>query len=179
MKKVISVALLMLFTILVTVSRAQSYPVPSASFTFGPGATCSTITSLNGAPTEQSAGICLHQGDPLGGYGSFIDVPFELGFLNEGYLAGCDPIAFGPKVYTLGDGTHAGDKFTVSGSTTCPYYTGEYGAYLDSDHRLDGFSVTANYIISTSRVCGRFGCHTYLTTTLTGGTGEVVETLIN
>ena len=178
MKKLLVVVLFLVFASVISM-HAQTYPVSSVSFIFGPGAVCSNITSLNGQPTEQSAAICLHQGDPLGGYGSYIDVPFELGFLNNGYLAGCDPISFGAKVYTVGDGTHAGDKFSVSGSTTCPYYTGEYGTYLDSDHRLDGFNVTANYVISTSRVCGRFGCHAYLTTTLTGGAGEVVETLIN
>lgn len=157
-------------------AKAQA---PPANFTFGPGAPCSAITSWNGvadAYPQDMGAICLNQGDLYGGYGSYIDVPWQLGFLNNGYLAGCDQIAWQPKVFTIGDGTHAGDAFTVAGSTTCPYYTGEYGGV--SDNLLDGFSVVASYTVVQRKTCGRYGCHTYLSNVLTGGTGTVTETLL-
>jgi hypothetical protein len=176
-------ALLALTLALAIPSHAQStYPVPTASFTFGPGTVCSTITSWNGNPNAypyEMGGICLSQGDPSGGPGSYIDVPFQLGFLNNGYLADCNSIAWQSKVFTQGDGTHAGDSYTIAGSTTCPYYTGEYGTYQDSNNRLDGFNVVASYTIQQFRSCSRYGCHYYLKSVLTGGTGEVVETMVN
>jgi hypothetical protein len=162
---------------------AKGQAVPSSDdFTFGPGTPCSSITTWNGVSSaypQDMGAICLFQGDENGGYGSFLDVPFQLGFLNNGYLAGCDPLTWQPKVFTLGDGTHNGDTFTVAGATTCPYYTGEYGTYEDSNNRLDGFSVVASYTVVARRSCGRFGCHTYLSNVLTGGTGVVSEALLN
>jgi len=163
-----------------TGTKAQAVPA-SDSFTFAGGGPCSSITSLNDstsyAPNQGS--ICLFRGDEAGGYGSFLDVPWQLGFLNNGYLAGCDPLSWQTRVFTLGDGTHAGDTFTVAGATTCPYYTGEYGTYLDSNERLDGFSVVASYVVVAQRSCSRYGCHTYLSNALTGGTGTVSEVLLN
>src|SRR5215472_12021457 len=55
-----------------------------------------------------------------GSYGSAIDAPFQLGYLNNGFLAPCDPLTLGPKVWTIGDGTNIGDTFTQYGATTCP-----------------------------------------------------------
>src|SRR5580700_234601 len=129
----------------IPVVQAQAVP-SSDTFTFNGSTPCSAITSWNGDPTaysEDRGTICLTQGGTGGGYGSAIEVPFQLGFLNNGYLSPCDPITFGPKVWTKGDGTHDGDTFTLSGSTTCPYFTGEYGG--TSDNLLDGFSVVADY----------------------------------
>jgi|HubBroStandDraft_6_1064221.scaffolds.fasta_scaffold00134_8 hypothetical protein len=174
---------LAVLAVLMCAVGAQGQAVPSSdTFTFGAGAQCSSITTWNGvsgAYPQDMGAICLFQGDENGGYGSFLDVPWQLGFLNNGYLAGCDPLTWQPKVFTLGDGTHNGDTFTVAGATTCPYYTGEYGTYEDSNNRLDGFSVVASYTVVARRSCGRFGCHTYLSNVLTGGTGVVSEALLN
>lgn len=153
--------------------------VLSDHFTFNGGTPCSSITSWNGDPNafpEDRGSICLGQGDPYGGYGSSIDVPFQLGFLNNGYLAGCNPLAWGPKTFTIGNGTHNGDAFTVAGSTTCPYYTGEYGGA--SDYLLAGFSVVAHYTVVQHRSCYRGHCITYFSNVLQGGTGIVEETHI-
>jgi hypothetical protein len=113
------------------------------------------------------------------GYGSAIDVPFQLGYLNNGYLSPCNPIAFGQKVWTIGNGTHTGDTFTVSGSTTCPYFTGEWGTYENSNNRLDGFSVTATYVRTSHTACRYGRCTTYYTDTLQGGSGTVTDSTIN
>jgi len=153
-------------------AKAQSI-VLQDTFVFNGTTPCSGITSIDGNSTETGT-ICLNQGDTYGGYGSFLDVPFQLDYLNNGYLAGCDPLAWGQKNWTLGDGTHNGDTFSVSGSTTCPYYTGEYGGA--SNNLLVGFSVVANYTIVEHRSCNRGRCINYFTNVLQGGTGTVTET---
>jgi hypothetical protein len=167
------------------VTEAQT--PPPANFTFAgipilPNGTippCSSITSWNGDPNaypNDMGAICLHQGDPLGGYGSYLDAPFQLGFLNNGYLAGCNPLSWQPEVFTIGDGTHAGDAFTVAGSTTCPYYVCEYGCATSDD--LVGWNVVASYTVVQRKSCTRFRCTFYLTSVLTGGTGTVDETAL-
>jgi hypothetical protein len=156
-------------------AKAQTI-VLSDNFTFNGTTPCSSITSWNGSSTiypEDMGSICLNQGDLYGGYGSFLDVPSELGFLNNGYLAGCDPLAWGQKTFTLGDGTHNGDGFTVAGSTACPYYTGEYGG--STSNLSVGFSVVASYTVMQHRSCYRGRCITYFTNVLEGGTGTVTE----
>jgi hypothetical protein len=88
-------------------ARAQTV-VLSDDFTFSGTSPCSSVTSWNGDPNAypyEMGSICLNQGDSYGGYGSFLDVPFQLGFLNNGYLAGCNPLSWGPKAFTIGDGT--------------------------------------------------------------------------
>ncbi len=157
-------------------AKAQTV-VLSDNFTFNGTTPCSSITSWNGNPNaypQDMGGICLNQGDSYGGYGSFLDVPFQLGFLNNGYLAGCNPLAWGAKTFTIGDGTHNGDAFTVAGNTTCPYYTGEYGGA--SNNLLVGFNVVASYTVVQHRSCNRGRCITYFTNVLQGGTGTVEET---
>ena len=107
-----------------TTVHGQNAPPPPATFTFGPTTACSAIV-LND-DQNLTGTICPYQGDPSGGYGSFIDVPYQLGFLNNGYLAGCDPMVWGQKTFaqrpdgTTGDGTQAGDTFTQPAATTCP-----------------------------------------------------------
>ena len=116
-----------------------------------------------------------------GSYGSAIDAPFQLGYLNNGFLAPCDPLTLGPKVWTIGDGTNIGDTFTQYGATTCPYFTGEWGTYNNSNNRLDGFSVDATYtIVQGPRTCPRFKpCYYPHITVLTGGTGMITDMIIN
>jgi hypothetical protein len=172
MKKLMAVVVLLLAGI---TSKAQT-TVLSDNFTFNGTTPCSNITQWNGVPNAypDMGSICLNQGDEYGGYGSFLDVPFELGFLNNGYLAGCDPLVWDPKTFTIGDGTHNGDAFTVAGKTTCPYYTGEYGG--SSNTLSVGFSAVASYTVVQHRSCYRGSCITYFTSVLTGGTGTVKET---
>jgi hypothetical protein len=184
-------ALAVLFVAVAAQAQAQN-PPPPANFTFAgtpilPNGTmnpCSNILTWNGSdpanppyPYEMGA-VCLHQGDSSGGYGSYLDVPFQLGFLNNGYLAGCNPLAWGAKVFTIGDGTHNGDAFVVPGTTTCPYYTGEYGTYENSNNLLVGWSVVASYTVVKRTSCNRGRCVTYFTNVLTGGSGTVQETLL-
>lgn len=144
----------------------------------------SQITSWNGSdpanpPYPDEMGAVSLNSSFGGGYGSAIDVPFQLGFLNNGYLSPCNPIAFGPKTWTVGNGTHSGDVYTVSGSTTCPYFTGEYGNYDNSNNRLDGFSVTATYVHNGHTSCRYGRCVTYYIDVLKGGTGVVTDSTIN
>lgn len=188
MKLRLLAGMLLLFSIIAIAgpAHAQTYQGPhSDTFTFAGlagNATCSDILSWDGvtdAYPEDMGAICLNQGDPGGGFGSFVDVPFQLGYLNNGYLAGCNAITFGPKVFSIGDGTHTGDAFSISGSTTCPGYTGEWGNYLDSNNRLDGFNVTANYTVAKRTSCYRGRCTTFYTNTLQGGTGVVTDSTIN
>jgi hypothetical protein len=166
-----AVLALALFVVGGNAVSAQLAPT-SATFTFSGGMGTCQPTVYNGDPTL-NGWICLNQGDPIGGYGSYLDVPFQLGFLNNGYLAGCNTITWDPKVFTIGNGSHNGDAFTVHGSTTCPYYTDEYGASVS--HFLDGFSVDANYTVLQHRSCNRGRCITYFTNVLLGGNGEATQ----
>jgi hypothetical protein len=158
-----------------TAVSAQWAPT-SATFVFAAPvdkSNCETITAWNDS-TDETGTICLNQADSFGGYGSYINIPYQLGFLNGGDLAGCDPIVWGAKNYTTGDGTHAGDTFTVHGSTTCPYYTDEYGASVS--HFLDGFSVDVNYlVVRRPPVCYGRRCFRLLTSVVTGGSGEATQ----
>jgi hypothetical protein len=159
---------------------AKGQAVPSSdTFTFGGStSTCASITSWNGDPNIYAldrGAVCLHS-SVGGGYGSAIEVPFQLGFLNNGFLVPCDPFTF-TKAWTSGDGTHDGDTFTLTGATTCPYFTGEYGGY--SDNLLDGFSVVASYTHVAHSYYYRGRKYTYFTDVLEGGTGMVSEALLS
>lgn len=181
MKLKLSSLLVLAFTLLLAVSAKAQTVSFSDTFAFNNN---SQITSWNGSdpanpPYPYEMGAVSLNSSFGGGYGSAIDVPFQLGYLNNGYLSPCNPIAFGAKVWTKGDGTHTGDTFSVSGSATCPYFTGEYGNYENSNNRLDGFSVTANYIRTAHTACRYGRCTTYYTDTLQGGTGTVTDSTIN
>jgi hypothetical protein len=144
-----------------TSAKAQTV-VLSATFTFGSTIPCSDITSWNGnsaAYPEDMGAICLSQGDPYGGYGSYLDVPFQLGFLNDGYLAGCNPLAWGQKTFTSGDGTHNGDTFTWPANTTCPYYTTPSGLSV-------GFSIVGSFTVVQHKSCRYGRCVTWFSNVL-------------
>ena len=137
MKRALLAAAVLMLSFVTASAKAQTV-VLSGAFVFNSN---SQITSWNGSdpatppyPNEMGA-VSLYSSFG-GGYGSAIDVPSQLGFLNNGYLSPCNPISFGPKTWTSGSGTQSGDKYTVSGSTTCPYFTGEYGNYDNSDQLL-------------------------------------------
>jgi hypothetical protein len=179
MKKLLLAAVVMLLG-LAGVSRAQTV-VRSDTFEFD---RTQAIISWDGSnpadpPYPYEMGSISLNSALGGGYGAGIDVPWQLGYLNNGFLQACNPIAFGPKVWTIGDGTQTGDAFNVSGSTTCPYYTGEYGPDSPSANLLDGFSVTANYTVIKHVSCRYGRCITYYSNVLQGGTGTVQETTIN
>jgi hypothetical protein len=114
---------------------------------------------------------------------SGITVPFDLnnsrgyGYLNNGDLRPCDTVTWGPQTWTVGNGTNVGDTYTVSASTTCPYFTGEYGTYENSNNRLDGFSVTATYMLTSfAKICPRGRpCYLKPVYTLQGGIGTITE----
>jgi hypothetical protein len=159
MKTLIAVLALLLFS---GIAAGQT-----ATFAFGSGTPCEPITQWNGVPNaypDAMGAICLTQGDPYGGYGSYLDIPFQLGFSNDGYWAGCNPITWGPKVFTIGNGTHTGDAFTVNGSTSCP----TYGANA-------GFTVVVNYTVMAYRSCNRGRCVNSYVNSVTNGTGEAYQ----
>ena len=108
-----------------------------------------------------------------------IVIPWQLGYLNNGYLVPCNPLVWGNDTWIIGDGTHNGDTYTRPASTTCPYFTGEYGTSGNSSNILDGFSVTVKYVRTISQVCGRGGCHKVITDTLQGGMGTAQQSLIS
>jgi hypothetical protein len=142
------------------------------------------ITAWNGVPNAYpyDMGAVSLLSSFGGSYGSAIDVPSELGYLNNGLLAPCDPMTFSPRVWTIGDGTHVGDAFTQHSTTTCPYFTGEWSTYLNSNNRLDGFSIDANYVFvrSKQRICPRFKpCYYPIVIVMLPGTGTVTDTIIN
>jgi hypothetical protein len=156
----------------------QQFVPTSATFSFTApthNAVCEVITSWNGVPNAypQDMGAVCFNGD--NGYGSSLFVPSELGFLNNGFLSPCDAIAWDPKNFTLGDGTHSGDLFSVHGSAACPYFVDEYGA--DVSHFLVSFTVDANYQVVIKTVYSPRS-HRYVSTlgyALLGGSGEVTQ----
>ena len=144
----------------------------------------SAITSWDGSdpanpPYPYAMGAVCLTTQCGGGYGSGIEIPFQLGYLNNGYLNPCNPITLSAKTWVIGDGTHNGDTFIVTGSALCPYFTGEYGTSGNSYNILDGFSVTVQYVRTFYKSCGRTGCHTFPRDTLQGGTGVAQQTEIN
>jgi hypothetical protein len=179
--KAVVLGLVLALAVLVAVPSYAQTVALSAAFTFN---SSSQIVSWNGSdpsnpPFPYEMGAISLNSSFGGGYGSGLDVPFQLGFLNNGFLSPCNPIAFGAKVWTNGTGTRTGDTFTVSGSTTCPYFTGEWGTYENSNNRLDGFSVTASYVRTSHTACRYGRCTTYYTDTLQGGSGVVTDSTIN
>jgi hypothetical protein len=177
MKRALLAAAVLMLSFVTASAKAQTV-VLSGAFVFNSN---SQITSWNGSdpatppyPNEMGA-VSLYSSFG-GGYGSAIDVPSQLGFLNNGYLSPCNPISFGPKTWISGSGTQSGDKYTVSGSTTCPYFTGEYGNYDNSNNLLAGFSIMATYVHTGHTSCRYGRCVTYYIDVLQGGTGTVTET---
>lgn len=170
MKKIIAVGLWALLFSLTPSGKAQTM---SATFTFGGnsnGQGCVDNTSWNGDSTtyaQDMGAICFNQADPDSGptNASYLDVPWQLGFPNNGFLDSCNGLSWGPKRYTTGDGTHTGDSYTESASTTCPYQS--------TPTQTVGFSFTATYSIVKHQSCRYGRCFTWYVSTLLGGSGTV------
>jgi hypothetical protein len=165
---------------LTLITAVQSRAQMSDTFAFN---SLAAITSWDGSdplsPPYPYAMGAVSLNSAFGGtWGASLDVPFQLGYLNNGYLADCMAMSWGQRNFTTGDGTHTGDAFTVNGSTTCPYYTGEYGTVDNSDNLLVGWSVVASYTVIKHQSCRYGRCTTYFTYQLVGGTGTVYETVL-
>jgi hypothetical protein len=163
------------------ISIAQTFSPRADSFVFNAQ---SAITSWDGSdpanpPYPYAMGVVCLTTQCGGGYGSGIEIPFELGYLNNGFLNPCNAITFSPKTWIIGDGTHNGDTFVVTGSTLCPYFTGEYGTSGNSYNILDGFNITATYVRQFFKSCSRYGCRLVPRDTLSGGIGVAQQTEIN
>ena len=162
-------------------SRAQS-----TTFTFGGQPNpltstslqtehCSEMTSWNGIPALNPDGtpnidnpfpynmgdICLQI------YPSAytdIDVPWQLGFPNNGFLQQCAPTVWGPLVF---DGSGAQN---IAGSTATQTFTSS-GCY-DGDNTT--ITATVNYVVVSRRFC-HYICKTSYANQVTGGSGSVVN----
>lgn len=151
----------------------QNFQNQTTNFTFDK---TSAITSYNGSdpanppyPGDMGA-INLDNQNPG------ISVPWQLGYLNNGYLQPCNSFQWTPKKWIIGDGTHNGDEYQVSMSTACPYFTGEYGTYEDSNNTYDSFSAVATYTTKLVLSCSRYrGCHYFPQYSLLSGQGTIVQ----
>lgn len=186
MKKLMFGFILTLAALCASPAKAQTLTKSfSQDFTFGPSystqyssgsPTCSPITSITGWSGTGGGEVCY--GSDY--YGANIDVPFQLGFLNNGYLDPCSQMHFGAPVWLKGNATTVGSIYYINGSTTCPYFTGEYGTDFNSNDRLDGFTVMIEHSIASSYKTCRLGrCVTHYVDIVTGGTGTITDWLIN
>lgn len=143
----------------------------TATFTFGslpsPFSTnqsrCASMTSWNGIPaTDPNNPFPLNMGDIcLDIYPAVytdIEVPFQLGFPNNGFLQQCSPTVWQPKVDN-GDGT-ATQTFTASGC-----YDGVNTT----------ITATVNFKSVSQTLCGRFGCHKFTQWQVVSGSGTVTN----
>jgi hypothetical protein len=168
------IATLLLLVASAFASSAQTFSPRTDTFTFD---NTSSIVSWDGSdpnnpPYPYEMGF-VDLGNQPG-----IGIPWQLGYLNNGYLVPCNPLVWGSDTWVVGDGTHNGDTYTRPASTSCPYFTGEYGTSGNSSNILDSFSVVVKYVRTIRRVCSRGGCHNNITDTLVGGTGEAVQSYI-
>jgi cysteine-rich repeat protein len=90
---------------------------------------------------------------------SGMEIPWQLGYPNNGFLLDQTPFTWGPMVWT------SSNTFTQAGSAA---YTG-YGAGVV-------VNVNVDVVVTSQQYCGRTGCHSFPVDTLTGGTGEVSTT---
>ena len=149
-------------------SRAQ---LLSASFTFGglpspftSQQRCANITSWtpSGPFLPDSGEICLALYPAV--YTS-IEIPFQLGFPNNGYLQGCEPTVWGPLVWQNGGSQN------VAGSTAIQTFVAS-GCYDGGNTTV---TATVKYVVVSFRSCGRTGCRTFYGNQVTGGSGTVTD----
>jgi hypothetical protein len=144
-----------------TLTQAQT---KSDTFTFGSAGVIGTITSSNCSPItawdnvvdaypQDMGEVCFNfYPNPYSG----MDIPFQLGYPNNGFLLDNTPFTWGPQVST------SSNTYTQTGTAA---YTG-YGAGVV-------VNVTTNVVITYQKFCGHGICHYFPVYTLTGGTGVV------
>lgn len=148
--------LLLLASLSATAVSAQT-----ATFTWNGDATNGVnLATIDGQPTNPATGygggIQLTNGYML----SLLDLPESLGFPNNGYLDCETVITWGSKVWVIGDGTHAGDSYTITGTTSCPQWNG-----------TTNINVTEYRRMVAHRYCRYSVCKTSLIDTMENGFG--------
>lgn len=150
-------ALPLLVLLLSSIGFAQTQ---TATFSFGAlgSDNCSAITAWNGVPNgypEEMGEICFNlYPNPYSG----MEIPWQLGFPNNGFLENQTPFTWGPMVYT------GSTTYTQTGTAA---YTG-YGAGVR-------VNVQANFSVTAHRTCYRGVCRTYTVAALNGGDGTVTD----
>lgn len=169
MNRLVPVVITLALLVVGVTVNAQS--TTTATFTYGPinSGTCSNITAWNGVPNAYPGDmgtVCTGQADPSSGpegYFSYLSVPFQLGFPNNGYMASCH-ITWGQQTYSIGNGAHTGDRFTwTSISSNC----------YDAPNVT--FTATGTYTVTIHTSCRYGRCTSYATYTLQDGTGTVSQ----
>jgi hypothetical protein len=124
--------------------KAQSAPNTTV-FTFIPYGSAGVnyqIKTQDGQPVESYPpyyGTAWYLGFQTSGFdnspGFYIDLPVDPDPTNGGgalNLEGCDPAVYDAKVFTVGDGTHAGDAYTLTAHVGCSAGNG-YSAVINTN----------------------------------------------
>ena len=161
MKKLFALTALLFGICTGTLTQAQT---KSDTFTFGSAGVIGTTQSSNCSPITawddvvnaypQDMGEVCFNFYPDGFSG--MDIPFQLGYPNNGFLLDQTPFTWGPMVST------SSNTYTQTGTAD---YTG-YGAGVV-------VTVTIDVVVTQVRSCGHGICHYFPVHTLTGGTGVV------
>jgi hypothetical protein len=164
MKLRLALPILLLFGVFGTLTQAQT-----ATFTWN-GSTDSSqlieLATIDNLPVNQSNGYGGAIQIVNGGFLWLLELPWSLGFPNDGFLDCSSKITFGTKQWgtrpdgTKMDGTKAGDYYTLTGTTTCPLWNG-----------TTDISLTALRQMVSYRSCGHGVCRTFLGDTMEGGIG--------
>lgn len=164
--RAIVLGLAVMLSLGVAYAAAQS---KSDTFTFGSAgvigttqsSNCSPITAWDGvvdAYPQDMGEVCFNfYPNPYSG----MDIPFQLGYPNNGFLLDNTPFTWGPQVST------SSNTYTQAGTAA---YTG-YGAGVV-------VNVNVNVVVTQKLSCGHGICHYFPVDTLTGGTGVVTFTPI-
>jgi hypothetical protein len=156
----------LLFLLLFGIVSHMAAQTNSATFAYGAvnSGNCSAITEWNGVVDAYPADmgeVCFNFGEnPYSG----MEIPWQLGFPNNGYLLENTPFTWAPPVFTNGNATTDGSTYHQAGVAA---YTG-YGAGVT-------VSVTVNFTVHVHKACRYSVCRTYLTDTATGGAGMVSQ----
>ena len=161
MKKLLALTALLSGICTGTLTQAQT---KSDTFTFGSAGVIGTTQSSNCSPITawdnvvdaypQDMGEVCFNFYPDGFSG--MEIPFQLGYPNNGFLLDNTPFTWGPMVST------STNTYTQAGTAA---YTG-YGAGVV-------VNVNINVVVTYVRSCGHGICHYFPVHTLTGGTGGV------
>ena len=144
-----------------TLTQAQT---KSNTFTFGSAGVIGTTQSSNCSPItawdnvvdaypQDMGEVCFNfYPNPYSG----MDIPWQLGYPNNGFLLDQTPFTWGPVVWT------SSNTYTQTGTAA---YTG-YGAGVV-------VNVNTNVVVTYQKYCAHGVCHYFPVHTLTGGTGVV------